>query len=370
VICEIEFMPVGTGSKAGDAIILRYGTPVDFKLMLIDGGTAETGDEIVAHLRKHFGLGARLEHVVLTHSDADHASGLRTVLEQIPVSNLWLHIPWLVAPEVTHLFADSRWTPAGLQAAVKQGYDIISEIVDLALARRVTINQPFQGQNIGPFHVLSPNRAVYLHLLPQFEKTPDPNQAAIEAVSMWLGKASLIGRLVEAARAKVENWTTETWAQERLKDGGQTSASNESSVVLYGAFEDGQRILLTGDAGVNALTWSADYAVRAGLPLQQFTFVQIPHHGSRRNVGPTVLTRLLGPIQPAYAQPRFSAYVSAPADDSNHPRKIVLNAFKRRGGIIIATQGSTKVHRGGFPMRPGYSSVDGLPFFTRVEDYK
>ena len=88
MICEIEFMPVGTGSKAGDAIILRYGTPVDFKLMLIDGGTAETGDEIVAHLRKHFGLGARLEHVVLTHSDADHASGLRTVLEQIPVSNL------------------------------------------------------------------------------------------------------------------------------------------------------------------------------------------------------------------------------------------------------------------------------------------
>jgi beta-lactamase superfamily II metal-dependent hydrolase len=369
VICEIEFMPVGTGSKAGDAIILRYGTPVDFKLMLIDGGTADTGDEIVAHLRKHFGLGARLEHVVLTHSDADHASGLRTVLAQIPVDNLWLHVPWLLAPEVKHLFADTRWMPLGLQTAVKKEYDIIGEIVDLALARRVTINQPFQGQNIGPFHVLSPNRAVYLHLLPQFEKTPDPNQAAIEAASMWLGKASFIGRLVEAARAKVENWTTETWAQERLRDGGQTSASNESSVVLYGTFENEQRVLLTGDAGVNALTWSADYAVRVGLPLQRFTFVQIPHHGSRRNVGPTVLTRLLGPVQPEYAETRFSAYVSAPADDTNHPRKIVLNAFKRRGGIIIATQGATKVHRGGFPMRPGYSGVDGLPFFTRVEDY-
>ena len=227
MICEIEFMPVGTGSKAGDAIILRYGTPVEFKLMLIDGGTADTGDEIVKHLKKHFGLGARLEHVVLTHSDADHASGLRTVLEQIPVNSLWLHVPWLLAPEVRHLFADTRWTPLGLQTALKREYDIISEIVDLALARRVTINQPFQGQNIGPFHVLSPNRAVYLHLLPQFEKTPDPNQAAIEAASMWLGKASLLGRLVEAARAKVENWTTETWAQERLKDGGQTSASNE-----------------------------------------------------------------------------------------------------------------------------------------------
>ena len=369
MICEIEFMPVGTGSKAGDAIILRYGTPVDYKLMLIDGGNAESGDAVVAHLKSHYGPAVRLEHVLLTHSDADHASGLRAVLKEIPVTNLWLHVPWLLAREAVSLFADKRWTPDGLEKYIRNEYDIVSEIFDLATAAGCKMFYPFRGADIGPFHIMSPSRYEYLHLLPQFEKTPDPDQAAIKAASMWLGKASLISRLVEAARAKVENWTTETWAQERLRDGGQTSASNESTVVLYGAFENAQRILLTGDGGVNALTWCADYAVIAGLPLQQFTFVQIPHHGSRRNVGPTVLTRLLGAIQPEYAGSRFAAYVSAPADDTNHPRKIVLNAFKRRGGTIHATQGSSKVHWGGFPARPGYYNVDGLPFFTRVEDY-
>jgi beta-lactamase superfamily II metal-dependent hydrolase len=369
VICEIEFMPVGTGSKAGDAIILRYGTPADFKLMLIDGGNADAGDAIVAHLKNYYGPGVRLEHVLLTHSDADHASGLRTVLKEISVMNLWLHVPWLLAREAVGLFGDTRWTPDGLQNYIKKEYDIISEIFDLATARGCKMFYPFQGADIGPFHILSPSRHAYLHLLPQFERTPDPNKAALEAASMWVGKASFLQRAVDSATAAIESWTTESWAHERLRDSGQTSASNESSVVLYGTFDNNRRILLTGDAGVRALNWSADYAVLAGLPLQQFSFVQIPHHGSRRNVGPSVLTKLLGPIQPEYASPRFVSFVSAPADDSTHPRKIVLNAFKRRGGTIIATQGSSKVHWGGFPVRPGYSSAVDLPFFTRVEDY-
>jgi beta-lactamase superfamily II metal-dependent hydrolase len=367
--CEIEFLAVGTGSKPGDAIVLRYGDVNAYHLMLIDGGKAETGDKIVAHLKKYFGPHAELEHVVLTHSDADHASGLRTVLKEIPVKNLWLHIPWFLSTEAVHLFNDKRWTPDGLSAAIKKEYDIVSEIVDLANAQGTKMFYPFQGYDIGPFRILSPNKAAYLYLLPQFDKTPDPDKEAIEAASMWLGKASILEKLVEFAKAKIENWTTETWAKELLRDGGVTSASNESSVVLYGVFEGDRRVLLTGDAGINALSWGAQYAISSGLPLQQFSFVQIPHHGSRRNVGPTVLNQLLGPIQPEGSNERFSAFVSAPADDETHPRKIVLNAFKRRGGRVIPTQGVDKVYWGGFPNRDGYSAVEPCPFYTKVEEY-
>jgi glyoxylase-like metal-dependent hydrolase (beta-lactamase superfamily II) len=74
--CEIEFLAVGTGSKPGDAIILRYGDVNAYQLMLVDGGTAETGDKIVAHLKQYFGPHVELEHVLLTHSDADHAACL------------------------------------------------------------------------------------------------------------------------------------------------------------------------------------------------------------------------------------------------------------------------------------------------------
>jgi beta-lactamase superfamily II metal-dependent hydrolase len=366
---EIEFLAVGSGAKPGDAIIVRYGDQTTYKLMLVDGGTSETGDKIVAHLKKHFGPTAALEHVLLTHSDADHASGLRAVLREIPVSNLWLHVPWLLSAEAIHLFKDKRWTPEGLSAAIKKEYDIVSEIFDLASSKHIAMFYPFQGYDIGPFRILSPNKYAYLHLLPQFDKTPDADQAAIEAVSMWLGKASLMQRLVELAKAKAENWTKETWDNERLKDGGATSASNESSVILYGTFDNNNRILLTGDAGVQALQWAAAYAESAGLPLQQFSFVQIPHHGSRRNVGPTVLTRLLGEIQTEGSKSRFSAFVSAPADDDTHPRRIVLNAFKRRGGRIIATQGKDKIHYGGFPKRSDYVDAEELPFYATVEEY-
>ena len=110
-----------------------------------------------------------------------------------------------------------------------------------------------------------------MYLLPQFDKTPEPDQGSIEAASMWLGKQpSALARLFEATFAKVQQWVPETWSSERLKDGGVTSASNETSVVLYGRIDENHLVLLTGDAGVNGLTWAAIYADATGLPLQKF----------------------------------------------------------------------------------------------------
>jgi len=369
MLCEIEFLAVGSGSRAGDAIVVRYGELDAYELMVVDGGTGESGENMVAHLKKHFGEDVFLSHVVLTHSDADHASGLRKILRELPVTNLWLHIPWLLAPEARHLFKDKRWTDDGLRAAVRKEYDLISELVDIAVDANCNIYYPFEGENIGPFRVLSPTRYAYVHLLPQFDRTPDPDQAALENLNMWLGKSSILAKLLEKATAKAQKWIEEKWENERLKDGGITSASNETSVVLYGDFGGGRRVLLTGDAGVNALRWAATYAEASDLPLRQFSFVQMPHHGSRRNVGPTVLNRLLGPIQAQHLPSRFAAFVSAPVDDDTHPRKMVLNAFMRRGGRIIATQGENKIHYGGFPKRAGYTNATPLPFATKVEEY-
>jgi beta-lactamase superfamily II metal-dependent hydrolase len=368
--CEIEFMPVGDGEKAGDAIIVRYGEPNNYRLMLIDGGFADTGEKIVNHLKYQFGPDVVLEDVLVTHSDGDHASGVRTVLEEIPVNNLHLHIPWLLGEEsrMLGLFADKRWTEDGLRRRLRDDFSIIAEIVDLAEAANCPMFYPFAGDRVGPFLVLSPSRAAYRYLLPQFPATPDPDQVAIEAANMWLGKETLARQLIEAAKAAVQSWTAETWERERLRDGGITSAANESSVVLYGSFEKGN-VLLTGDAGINGLTWAANVANSLGLPLQRFSFVQVPHHGSRRNVGPTILNRLLGPPQLETDPTRFTAFVSAPTDDAQHPRKIVVNAFKRRGGKVIATQGASKIQYGGFPRRDGYRDAEVLPFYARVEEY-
>jgi beta-lactamase superfamily II metal-dependent hydrolase len=368
--CEVEFLAVGDGSRPGDAIIVRYGDPAAYHLMVVDGGTANCGETLVTHLKKHFGALVSLEHLVLTHSDADHASGLREVLREIPVAHVWLHIPWLLSEHAMHLFKHKGWTKDTLAAAIKKEYDIVAEIVDLAIAQGCQLHYPFQGQQIGPFAVLSPSSTQYLYLLPQFDKTPEPDQRLLETAGVWIGKPSGNPLLVllEKAAAKVQNWVPESWTGERLRDGGVTSASNETSVILYANLDEERRILLTGDAGPQALSWAAAYARANGFPLQSFSFVQIPHHGSRRNVGPSILNQLLGPIQPE-GTIRFTAFVSAPKDDDTHPRKIVLNAFMRRGGKVIATQGTNKIHYGGFPKRDGYVDVEPIPFSSTVEEY-
>lgn len=370
--CEVEFLAVGESSRAGDAIVVRYGTEDAYELIVVDGGTEATGETLVAHLGAYF-PGKAIQHVVLTHCDNDHASGLRELFRKCAVANLWMHIPWLLAEDAISLFDDKTISATGLREKLRAEYPILEEIVNLAVAQGTKISYPFAGTTVGPFTVLSPNRPRYLYLLPQFhhslDETPGPDKVAIEQQDMWIGKSDqgAFAKLAELLYAKAQEWVAESWAYERLKDGGVTSANNESSVVLY-ANTGTQRVLLTGDAGLRALWWSIDYAQNQGLPLQQFSFVQIPHHGSRRNVGPTVLDVLLGPKLPTPTN-GFSAFVSAPKDDSKHPRLMVTNAFMRRGARVIATQGTNKIFYGGFQARQGYSTAEPMAFATQVEEY-
>ncbi len=91
--CEIEFLQVGDASRAGDAIVVRYGTPGFYELMVVDGGNIDSGKLIVDHVYSYFGKNAVISYVVLTHLDDDHASGLRTVLSELPVSNSTSTVP-------------------------------------------------------------------------------------------------------------------------------------------------------------------------------------------------------------------------------------------------------------------------------------
>ena len=368
--CEVEFLPVGDGCKAGDAIVIRYGDANAYEIMVIDGGNLDSGKAVVSHIQNNFGYNAVVTHAVVTHSDADHASGMREIVAGLTVKNLWLHKPWEFAAAARPYFSNKTWTDQGLAQALRKEYDIISELVDTAEKKKITIQQPFAGVWIGPFRVVSPFLAVYPYFIPQFDRTPDADQAAIEAAGYWIGKGpGFLAQLFEIAAAKVQKWIDESWENERLKDGGCTSASNETSVVLYGDFGPSRRVLMTADAGIWGLSMAKCYADQNGLALQDFMLVQIPHHGSRRNVGPTILNSIIGAIKPNGTLPHSQAYVSAPKEDDTHPRKMVLNAFMRRGYRVAATQGIKIVYWGGFPARPGYGPLSMLPFATQVEDY-
>lgn len=368
---EIEFHPVGNGEKAGDAISVRYGVPGDYKVMIIDGGTDESGESVVDHVKTVYGRNTVVSDVVNTHPDSDHACGLREILRELPVERLWLHGVWHHAEAITGLFDDTRWTAEGLARRIRADYPVIVDLLDIAAERQVPVYEPFAGKKIGPFTVLSPNEQTYLHLVPQFRKTPAPNVELLKQRNIWLGggpKLGTLAALLEKAAEKVTSWIPERWEAELLKEGGITAAENESSTVLFGDF-GATKILLTADAGVNALNWACINAMALGIDISSAKLIQVPHHGSRRNVAPSVLDQILGPMLPKGATPIRRAIVSAPKDDAKHPRKMVLNAFLRRGAPVRSTQGSLYRYSVGMPDRPGMVPAEVFGFFDRVEAY-
>jgi hypothetical protein len=191
----------------------------------------------------------------------------------------------------------------------------------------------------------------------------------IEAAGFWIGKQpSALAGVFDRVAAKAQKFVKETWDNERLKDGGVTAASNESSVVLYGEFTPG-RVLLTGDAGTWALSHAAYTMEQNGLKLQDFAFVANPasrEPSERRSDHPEPPYR----ANPARGGGRQVLRIRlSTGDDDTHPRKIVRNAFIRRGASVVATQGTKKIFWGGFPVRDDYIIAATLPFSSEVEEY-
>lgn len=360
---EIDFLPVGNGERSGDAICVRYGTPGSYKVMVYDGGTKESGEKLVEHIKTFYGT-SHVDYVVCSHPDADHASGLSVVLEQLSVGELWMHRPWEHSKLILDYFHDGRITDNSLAERLKDKMAAAHALEELALENDIPIYEPFQGAKIGDFYVLSPHRDWYVHeLIAAFEKSPDKRQAA-EASNNSLVKFLLVAAKDAALKA------AESWGIETLREDVCTSAENESSVVLFGVIAD-RGILFTGDAGVQALSKAASYAEDRNVSIPGYIkFAQVPHHGSRNNVSPSVLNRLLGPKKYSpVTNPEITAYVSAGKESETHPRKMVVNAFLRRGAKVIPTKGQTICHRHQMDSRAGWDAVESLPFSAEVESW-
>lgn len=353
---EIDFLPVDSGDKSGDAIALRYGSKDNFKVMIIDGGTKESGQALVDHIEKYYETDY-VDYVVNTHPDMDHASGLTVVLEQLRVGELWMHQPWNHSSEIRDLFKDGRITDNSLSQRLKDDLNVAYSLEQIAEKNSIPIYEPFEGKRIGDFIILSPNEDWYLELVPQFDKTPE---------SKVQTESNTVKSIFEKASAII-NYIKETWDIETLKEGSTTSAENESSVILYTKI-NGEKILLTGDAGINALNKAADYAESIGVDISKSSFIQIPHHGGRHNVSPSVLNRIVGPKVSKEIPSTKIGFVSVSKDSKKHPKRVVVNAFIRRGVKVIATRGMTTCQSNNFSPREGWITAETLPFYDDVEE--
>ena len=316
----------------------------------MDGGYASIGEKVVQHIHEHYGPNIIIHNMVVSHSDNDHAAGLIEVFKKFRVQKLWMNRPWLYANQVVHHF-HGNWSVEGWIKHVRGTHEYLVELQDLARARGVEPQELFQGAQIGPFHVLAPSRKRYISLIPDLDKTPPPYRSDAAPRSIFETAQSLLDRIKETLQIETLDAIPPP-----------TSASNETSVVQFVDFEN-HKVLLTADAGPEALAEAAKYAHWLGT-LSAPDIIQIPHQGSRRNVTPAVLNAWLG--QPnGGATTRGGAYVMVGAKKPDHPRKKVKNAFIRRGYPVYVGRTGWMRKSWGWPKRG--EDMPAQPFSDDVE---
>lgn len=351
---EVDILAVGEESKSGDAIALRYGDfindPTKQTVIVIDGGFKDSGEEIVKRIQNEYGTN-HVDIVISTHPDSDHVSGLEVVLDKLTVGELWMHRPWNTNDELKKIATSE----AGLLETIsvnkaKKSLRAAFNLEKKAIEKGITIIDPFAGHSTadGVIHIFGPSIEFYSSLIPDFEK----------GGQMTMGE-------------KIKSVISEFWHKDELEEPHEDAvgARNNSSVITVALLGD-KNFLFTGDAGVKALTSALEYANLRNFDLNSnIHFFQVPHHGSKRNVGPSILNSVVGPILPQDQLNGKIAFISATKDSPKHPSHRVKNALIRRGLKVTETCGINHCyHSDGLPGRPGWGTISCCEFTSSHEE--
>ena len=360
---EVDMLGVGEESKSGDAIAVRFGNLQGSRdeqtVVVIDGGFTKDGESLVKHIQNYYGTSV-VDLVISTHPDQDHINGLFAVIEQLDVKNLWIHKPWDEPYGLADLFDDGRVTDNSIGERLKVSLEAAYKLVQLAEGKGVLVQQPFTGLTLGNVKVLGPTEDYYKSLLKELDGMPKPKRA--EDSSFLEALAGL-----EGFAKRAMEWIVSKWGEDQLDDDDTTSAKNNTSVITQ-ILVDNKRLVFTGDAGITALNAAAD-EIDACVSGAELKFIQIPHHGSKRNVGPSVLDRLLGtPVAQGETRSITAVASSAKQGEPKHAHKAVLNAFTHRGAKVLSTRGDGICHYSGSLAREGWSPRDAEPYHYKYED--
>lgn len=353
---EVDIHAVGEESTSGDAIALRFGKfltdPSDQCVVVIDGGFKSSGEKLVKRIKEEYNT-THVDLVISTHPDRDHINGIRVVLEELTVGELWMHTPWNISESVKTMAEVQDLSPWVSSSAIKKSLQAAYDLEKLAIQKGVKIVEPFEGTSRfgNKIHVLGPSLDYYYELVSQFEDSPN-------------------GLSLSSMMEKVKKTITELWHRDELVDPSDddVNARNNSSVITLIQLEE--TFLFLGDSGVPAITNAANYTDSKNFDLKtNVKYIHIPHHGSKRNIGPSILNRIIGPILPKDQKVGKTAFISAAPDHPKHPSKRVRNAFIRRGVDVSETCGSDHCYKStDVPLRPGWIPITYVEFCENYDE--
>jgi len=334
---EVDMLSLGNA----DCILVSFWSGLSVHRVLIDGG--KKGDApVIRQFLRNLNINA-IDDLLSTHHHDDHSGGLIELLcdESLTFGKVWSHVPQWHVSSMDRVAATLKAAGSSLEAAnLLKSLQTAAEVYKITKKRGFDHEEPFKGKRLGPLEVCSPTLEFYNDLVTEFsdvEKIKDEDAAQKrydEQTAMEEVFASVLGKSDSDSSS--------------LLTAPHTTPENESSVVA-GANHNERVYLFTADAGTCALTnVLRDYPGVKGLQ-----WMQIPHHGSRRNITKT----LIGAFAPK------TAYVSAEGS-KKHPRRAVVNAFKESGATVYSTHylGGCNLWSqiGTVPGRAGYHSATPL----------
>jgi beta-lactamase superfamily II metal-dependent hydrolase len=324
---EIDMLKVGDA----DAIAMRYiNLDGSIFVAVIDGGYQDNGKDLANLIRTRYNR-TYIDLMVSTHPDQDHISGLTALLDLMPVYRVWVHDPSR-HPAATALSATSQRTRMyQYQAnAVMKSMDNLSDFIAIVDRKRIPREEPFKGLSCGPLVVVGPTIPFYEQMLNEIAQ----DQGFAKSLSLSLAQENL------------SEVTLEQYPEYAIDENNETAPSNNTSTILWA--KDGDKsFLFTGDAGVQAFE-----SAQQSYNFPKVYWLQVPHHGSRRNLN-SALVKYLNP---------HVAFISADGN-TKHPSKAVVNALKRVNASVYSTHKSNNLwhHQGAeIPDRADYTTAEPL----------
>lgn len=321
---EIDMLSLG---NADSILVTKWNNGVEERV-LIDGGNKNDAETV-----KNFLVSQDINyihHVVCTHPHDDHAGGLIELIkdEDLFFGKAWVHMPEMhIDLEEMYL---ALYSTSNLNYS-KQLFESIKtnqELLTALMNRDIEIEEPFTGKKIGFFTVCGPTVEYYESLVNNYTQIDQ-----IKHLDELINKA-LLGDFLTNYYESSSNFDSKS-----LSENPSTSPENNCSAILATIYDD-DKYLFTGDAGTQALSLAT-----SEYNLTNCSWMQIPHHGSRRNITQGLIE---------YFSP-CKAFVSAKGD-KKHPRISVINAFKKLGAKVFSTHypngGNLRQYAGDVPYRP------------------
>lgn len=332
---QIDMLPVGDS----DAFLVELVLDGSKQVILIDGGRNwEDGERILRHLDTYYG--GHLDHLILSHVDHAHASGLVHVVEKLGgegIGQAWVHDVSAHGVSVKRAIERaSELAGAASSTAVRSVANYLrfslqstQDLIQALTAAGVPMAEPFADRNnqIGPLRVLGPTEEFFEECVGFFGSTEMMDRMIEQAVSFRRGRT-----------APTKAASPDEILKEAIDDPETTRQASLIALLTY----EGDRYLFTGDAGRRALK-----AVEDRDALRDVHWLKVPAHGSKHNLDP----ELLDLMDPALA------YISSGGVDIN-PHPALVSALEDRGAVVYTTSGSGNVwhRRGNVAPRSGFQT--------------